>query len=204
MREPDTTRPGFDRKMTREEISRLPIRRYEGPVHVVRRPEDVDEAVERIGTPRVVGFDVETKPVFVKGKSHPPALIQLATAAEVHVFQLRYLGLPEPLCRFLSDPRVIKAGVALDRDVADLKELSPFEAAGFVDLGDVARQADLQNHGLRGLAAVMLGFRISKGAQRSNWGRRRLSRSQIAYAATDAWVGRELYLRMKEEGLIED
>ena len=52
----------------------------------------------------------------------------------------------------------------------------------------------IKNHGLRGLAAVFLGIRISKGAQTSNWSRDVLTRQQIQYAATDAWVGRKLYL----------
>ena len=54
-------------------------------------------------------------------------------------------------------------------------------------------------YGLRGLAAVLLGFRIAKGAQTSNWANDQLTPQQIRYAATDAWVGRELYLAMSQE-----
>ena len=49
---------------------------------------------------------------------------------------------------------------------------------------------------------MLLGFRISKGAQRSNWGADSLSDKQLRYAATDAWVGREIYLRLAEMGVI--
>ena len=48
--------------------------------------------------------------------------------------------------------------------------------------------------GLRGLAAAILGVRVSKGAQRSNWAREDLTEAQVRYAATDAWVAREIYL----------
>jgi ribonuclease D len=88
--------------------------------------------------------------------------------------------------------------VALNHDIKKLKELGAFKPAGFVDLGDVARQAGIKNHGLRGLAAVLLGFRISKQAQVSNWERKNLTPEQVTYAATDAWVSRELYFCMKK------
>ncbi len=54
------------------------------------------------------------------------------------------------------------------------------------------------NHGLRGLAALLLEFRVSKKAQTSNWSQRVLTAAQIRYAATDAWVGRELYFRLEQ------
>jgi len=59
-----------------------------------------------------------------------------------------------------------------------------------------AKQVGIKNYGLRGLAAMMLGFRISKKAQVSNWARKNLSPLQVQYAATDAWVSREIYLRL--------
>lgn len=70
-----------------------------------------------------------------------------------------------------------------------------------MDLADCAKRSKIKNLGLRGLGALFLGFRISKGEQVSNWAKRELTRSQIAYAATDAWVGREIYLQMEQRGL---
>jgi ribonuclease D len=45
---------------------------------------------------------------------------------------------------------------------------------------------------------MFLGTRIPKGSKTTNWAARRLTPQQIAYAATDAWACRELYLRFKE------
>ena len=142
----------------------------------------------------LLGFDTETRPAYKKGESYLPSLLQLASANEVFIFQLKHLGLAKPLRKILADPSIIKAGVSLDYDIRELKKLSHFKAAGFIDLSDLAKQAGIKNHGLRGLAAVLLGIRISKGAQTSNWSRDMLTRQQIQYAATDAWVGRRLYL----------
>jgi ribonuclease D len=44
----------------------------------------------------------------------------------------------------------------------------------------------------------MLGFRISKSAQTSNWEAPTLTEKQIEYAATDAWVCLELYGKLKD------
>ena len=189
-------RPGFDRRMTREEINRLPILRYEGPVQVVRTREDLRRAVAELREEKVLGFDMEARPSFSKGQEYPPSLIQLIGGETGYIFQLRFLKFPRLLRGLLSDANIVKAGVALHQDIARLKQLGSFEDAGFVDLGDSARDRGIKNHGLRGLAAVLLGAKISKKAQLSNWARANLTPEQITYAATDAWIGRELYLRM--------
>ena len=55
---------------------------------------------------------------------------------------------------------------------------------------------------MRNLAGIFLGFRIPKGTKTSNWAAPRLSQQQIAYAATDAWACRELYLRFENLNLL--
>ncbi|MEK6777198.1 MAG: 3'-5' exonuclease [bacterium] len=191
-------RAGFDRKMSREEINMLPIRKCEFPVHLVRTREELIAAIEVLSNDTVFGFDTETKPAFKKGQMHPTALIQLAGSKAVYLFQLRELNLPKMLRDIFSNPHVVKAGVALDDDIKKLQQLAFFRKSGFVELGDVAREAGIKNYGLRGLAAVLLGFRITKNAQLSNWSRETLSKAQVKYAATDAWVSRELYLQLKK------
>ena len=44
--------------------------------------------------------------------------------------------------------------------------------------------------------ALLLGFRISKSSQTSNWEAEKLTKKQIDYAATDAWVCLELYKKL--------
>jgi len=189
-------RPGFDWRMSKEEINACPMRQWNGPVHVVRSKEELATAVDRLASHTLLGFDTETRPSYSVGESYLPSLLQLAGEDEVFLFQLKPLGLAQPLREILADPRIIKAGVSLNDDIRALNKLSPFTAGGFVDLGRMARQAEIKNHGLRGMAAVLLGFRIAKGAQTSNWAKDALTPQQVRYAATDAWVGRELYLAM--------
>lgn len=187
------------RTMSREQINALPLKRYEGPVHLVRDAKSLESAVQALRKETVLGFDTETQPSFRKGESHPVALVQLAGSGGAYIFQLRALRDPAALLDLLANPKIRKAGVATGRDVQDLRKLYPFEPAGFVDLADLAEKAGIGHGGLRGLAAAVLGFRFSKGAQRSNWGRESLSPEQIVYAAMDAWVGRELYLALSRK-----
>jgi ribonuclease D len=191
-------RPGFDRRMTKEEINKFPVRKWDGPVPVIRSRRKLAGAVEELRRETVLGFDTETRPAFKKGQKYLPSLLQLAGENSVYLFQLNHLGLPKSLLEILADPDIVKAGVSLAYDLQELKRLSSFAHGGFVGLGKMSKDKGIKNHGLRGLAAVVLGLRISKSAQTSNWARDELTPSQIRYAATDAWVGRELYLRLQQ------
>lgn len=184
--------------MTKDEINQCPIQKYDGPVHIIRSEDELQKAVHQLKKEQILGFDTETRPAFRKGESYSPALIQLAGENQVFIFQIKHLGLPSPLMEILSNPDIIKAGVSINYDIAELRKVTEFEPAGFCDLGDIAKEIGIQNHGLRGLTAVLLGFRISKGASTSNWENNNLNTAQIIYAATDAWAGRELYLKLKE------
>ncbi len=195
-------RLGFDRRMTKDEINSLPIRSYEGRVVVVRTREELDIAVKKLGEETLLGFDTETRPNFKKGQNNLPSLIQLAAEKSVYIFQLQHLNFPLSLRKILADKTIIKTGVAIDHDLLQLQRLAPFTEGGFAGLARLAKNAGIRNHGLRGLTAVLLNFRISKSAQRSNWGSETLSNKQIKYAATDAWVGREIFLRLQEMGVI--
>ena len=185
------------KRLSKAEINEFPLARYEGNIQLVRDEKQLSRAVDELKKETLLGFDTETRPTFRKGEHHLPALLQLGGENSVYIFQLKQLGFPKPLISILEDTKIIKAGVSIDYDLRELQLLADFEPDGFVDLGDVAKEIGIQNHGLRGLSAAVLGFRISKGASTSNWEKRELSHSQTKYAATDAWVGRELYKKLE-------
>lgn len=187
--------------LSKEEINLLPIQAWEGPVVLVREEESLAAALEKLRQEPVLGFDTETRPTFTKGKTCRPALIQLATADTAYLIQLTHLPFSEDIAELLSSPRVLKVGVAIHDDMKALARIHPFQADGVVDLAVMARARGIQAQGLRTLAANLLGFRISKSAQCSNWENHELTPQQIKYAATDAWVGRELYFHMLRMGV---
>ncbi len=185
-------------RITKAEINELPLYAYEGTVHLVKSAEGVAASLEALEGTAVVGFDTESRPTFKKGDSFPPTVVQVASDQAVYVYQLLHIGGLAALLPLLEDPAVAKVGVALHDDIKRLQELEDFEAAGFVDIASVTRQLGILNTGLRSLTALTLGVRISKSAQLSNWARPELTAKQVSYAATDAWVSREVYLRACE------
>ena len=190
------------RAISREDMAKLAIRRYEGRVCLVSTPDDLEEARADLRQESIVGFDTETRPAFKKGESHLPELVQVATARAVYLFQLRRSEVHPLLAVLLSEARTIKAGISLKDDLRTLKAVFAFEEKNMLDLGIVARRSGLGQTGVRNLAGILLGFRIPKGTKTSNWAARDLSPAQIAYAATDAWACRELYLRFQSLGLL--
>ena len=67
----------------------------------------------------------------------------------------------------------------------------------------LAKQNKIEVLGLRGLCGLFLGKRLSKKAKLSNWENKFLSKSQIHYAATDAWVSREIFFEMEKNKLFD-
>ena len=194
--------PEFLRSITREEMAALPIRRYEGEILLVEDARALERAAEDIQREEVVGFDTETRPSFRPGESHPPALVQVATADVVYLFPLLRLDCSAAIAPLLAAKGVLKTGISLADDLKKLRQSIAFSERAVLDLGHVAQRHGLKQTGLRNLTGIFLGTRVPKGAKTTNWAAPRLSPQQITYAATDAWACRELYLRFRELGLI--
>jgi ribonuclease D len=190
------------RAISRDEINAMPIRRWEGEVRVVASPEEAARALAEIRDETVTGFDTETRPAFRPGESYPPSLAQFATARAVYLFQLRSREVVAAVAEVLAAEPIVKAGVGLADDLKALKNVMDFAPKSTVDLGAAAMRHGLKQTGVRSLAAIFLGFRIPKGTKTSNWARPRLTHQQIAYAATDAWACRELYVRFRTLGWV--
>jgi len=190
------------RSISKEDMAKLPIRRYAGKLCVVATPHDLGHALADLRQERVVGLDTETRPAFRKGEVHLPCLLQAATAHAVYLFPLRHRDAFPVLAELLSEPRIVKAGVGIARDLLASKRVFGFVEKNVVDLGVVARASGLEQSGVRNLAGIFLGFRIPKGGATSNWAAQQLTAAQITYAATDAWACRELFLRFQSLGLL--
>ena len=95
-----------------------------------------------------------------------------------------------------QNPNILKAGVAIRDDIKFLQKLKSFEPAGFIELATLSKASGLQVESVKKLAGLLLGFRISKSAQTSNWEAATLTEKQVEYAATDAWVCLEIYKKL--------
>ena len=189
-------------KLSKNEINALPLIQYDGDIEILTSKDNIHAAINDLKNYDLIGFDTETKPTFVKGPLNPPSIMQLACDDKVYIFQFDNDEIFKQLSLILSNKNITKCGVSVDRDLIELMYLSPFDPISFVDLGNVARENEIPHHGLRGLVAMFLKHRISKGSQTSDWSRISLSDSQISYAATDAWVSLELFKIFDKNGLL--
>lgn len=194
----------FPKRITKEEILTLPEFRFQGKIHLISEVGEVQEAVDRLRKSKVLGFDTETKPAFKKGQYFPTALVQFATEHEAFLFRINLLGPDFRLYEIFEDPEILKIGVALRDDLIDLNRIRRFKPHGFVDLNELVKELEFENMGARNLTAMVLGKRINKAQQTSNWENDELTQAQISYAATDAWVCREIYHVLKQKGYIYD
>ena len=187
----------FPKDISKESINMLPIERFEGEIVLIEKKEDIKKALKELEKAKIIGLDTETRPAFAKGESYKVALMQLATDKKVFLIRMHHTGFTKPLIAFLSNPAVIKVGVGLEHDLRNLRKIDHFEPAGFIDLSKTAATLGIKTPGLRSMAGMFLGIRLSKREQRSNWERDALSPSQIVYAATDAWIALKLYHILK-------
>ena len=189
-------------KLSKNEINALPLIQYEGDIEILTSKDNIQAAINDLKNYDLIGFDTETKPTFVKGPLNPPSIMQLACDDKVYIFQFDNDEIFKQLSLILSNKNITKCGVSVDRDLIELMYLSPFDPISFIDLGNIARENEIPHHGLRGLVAMFLKHRISKGSQTSDWSRIILSDSQISYAATDAWASLELFKIFDKNGFL--
>ena len=188
---------GLKINITPEEINSLPLRVFEGKTAVISDAAKLPKVIKEIMKHEVVGFDTETRPAFKKGQVYQVALLQLAIPGKAFLVRIQHTGVTEEIAELFHSPAVIKAGVGIRDDLKALRKHREFEPGSCLDLSILAKQAGLQVESVKKLTALLLGFRISKSSQTSNWEAPTLTQKQIEYAATDAWVCLELYHKLK-------
>jgi len=188
----------FPSNITPDTISQLPRRQFEGEIVLADTLSSMREVLKMMEGRKLLGFDTETKPAFKKGHSHKAALLQLADDDTCFIFRLNKIGLPDELISLLSNKSILKVGLAVKDDYSALSKLKFLNPAGFIDLQKYVEDFGIVDKSLKKLAAIILGIRISKSQQTSNWESQKLSEPQLIYASTDAWTCLKIYKRLKE------
>jgi ribonuclease D len=191
----------YPEQITDEELGKYSYRNFEGKIMLIDTIEKCRQALSEISNERLFGFDTETKPSFRKGQKHKVALLQLSTGEKAYLFRLNIIGLPAGLAELLSDERIIKVGAAIHDDIKFLQSRRQFKPSGFIDLQTLATLNGIKNLGLKKLSAIVLGFKISKKQQVTDWEAGVLSGPQLLYAATDAWICYEIYKELSLNGI---
>jgi ribonuclease D len=189
----------FRESITQEEIAQFDLDWFRGEIVLVDDMETFARTIPRLAGEKLLGFDTETKPSFKKGRKNSVSLIQLSTGSLACLFRINKIGIPPAMSRILSDPHITKAGVAVHDDIKFLRSVKRFEPAGFIDLQQFVKGFGIESSGLKKLAAIVLGIRISKRQQVTDWEAAELSEAQQVYAATDAWVCHQIFNKLSEK-----
>lgn len=188
-------------KFDKNKISSLPLVSFEGKVIVVVSKEEAEKAVNFLLSQPLLGVDTETRPSFKRGWQYKVSLLQVSTEDICFLFRLNYIGLSPAVIRLLEDQTTPKIGLSWHDDLNGLRKLGSFTPGNFIDLQDHVKEIGIEDLSLQKLYANMMGRKISKRQQLSNWERDILDEKQKLYAATDAWACLQLY---KELQRLED
>lgn len=184
--------------ITPKDIEKLEYASFPGKIQVIDSVgADFNRAIVYLRSQKIIGFDTETRPCFSADQPrYGVALLQLSGPEKAFLFRVNKTGMHRRLCNLLANPKIIKVGAAVHDDIRGLQKHRNFVAAGFVDLQKIVWEWGIRDKAVKKMAAIILGYRISKTQQLSNWEAEQLTDSQCKYAATDAWVCREMYLKL--------
>ena len=188
----------FIESITPEQIEKLEYASFPGKIHVIDNVgAEFNRAIAYLRSQKIIGFDTETRPTFSPNQPrYGVALLQLSGPEKAFLFRVNNMGMHRRLCSLMANPKVIKVGAAIHDDIRGLQKLHDFKPTEFVDLQKIVSEWGIRDKSVKKMAAIILGIRISKTQQLSNWEADQLSDSQCKYAATDAWVCREMYLKL--------
>ncbi len=173
------------------------ILQFPGDIRLIAH--DRDMAAVNFEQITAFGFDTETKPAYRKGEVFKTALLQLATDSVAYLIRLHYIKHFEPIREIFENPDVLKVGAAIAQDLKQLQHIFPFQPAGFVDVQKIGKEKGLKNLGLKKMTQEVFNANLFKGPKMTNWERQFLTDEQLLYAATDAWIGLQLYRELNAE-----
>ncbi|MCQ2148911.1 MAG: 3'-5' exonuclease domain-containing protein 2 [Bacteroidales bacterium] len=184
--------------VTPEEIDKLPMTSFAGEIQVIDHfgPGFI-RALEYLKKQKVVGFDTESRPCFSPDQKHYGiSLLQLSGSDKAFLFRIKKVRLYRLIFRILEDNNIVKVGAACFDDARGLQKYHKFTPRNIVDLQKIVWEYGIRDKSVKKMAAIILGIKISKTQQLSNWEAGTLSESQKKYAATDAWVCLAMYEKL--------
>ena len=188
----------FVESIDTEHLQKLEYASFPGKIQVIDCVgAEFNRAIAYLRSQKIIGFDTETRPTFSQDQPrYGVALLQLSGPDKAFLFRINKMGMHRRLCNLMASDKIIKVGAAIHDDIRGLQKKHDFKPSSFVDLQKIVWEWGIRDKSVKKMAAIILGFRVSKTQQLSNWEAENLSESQCKYAATDAWVCREMYLKL--------
>lgn len=185
-------------RIDKAELAGKPRVTFEGIIDEVDTLEKAEAACLALSRESMIGFDTETRPSFTRGVVHKVALLQLSTHDHAYLFRLNRIGIPDCVAALLESRDILKIGVSIKDDMAQLQSRRPMTFGGFVELQASCERIGIEEKGLQKMYYILFGERISKNQQLSNWEIDSLTEAQRQYAAIDAWTCLRIHDRLEE------
>lgn len=174
--------------------------------HYLTDTDEARAALDSISEAAIVGLDTET--YWEPATNHSSvSLVQIAPR-DGAVLVIDVLTVDIEVLRPLTDSVAVVMAAHNARFDERMLAAAGLRPASFIDTLRLARIAlRLPSYSLAGVSAHLLGIELDKSYQKSNWRRRPLTRAQLQYAATDAYVALkvydELHRQLAEQGQLE-
>ncbi|XP_027116882.1 3'-5' exonuclease isoform X2 [Coffea arabica] len=158
------------------------------------------ELKRRNGGQAILGFDIEWRPTFRRGVTpRKTAVMQICGDNNVcYVMHVIHSGIPQNLKSLLENPTSVKVGVCIANDAFKIFKDHNVSVKALEDLSDLANHklgGDCKKWSLSSLTETLICKQLPKPnrIRLGNWETDVLSKEQLHYAATDAFVSWYLY-----------
>lgn len=164
----------------------------------VDTPEGLDQAIDEWAQVDCLGVDCESNSFF----AYRERLCLLQVTADTTDYVVDPIALGDDLKKInalLADPQQVTIFHAAEYDLMLLQQDLGAQVRGLFDTQVAMTLLQYERTGLAHLLSENYGLAVSKKEQRSDWGKRPLTESQIAYARTDTHFLPDLYQRLRGE-----
>jgi ribonuclease D len=153
------------------------------PPLFINQKSDFETVIEEIKTETILAVDTEANSLFAYQEQ--VCLIQLSSPSADYIIDPLSLSDLTPLGELFYDPTIEKVFHASEYDLLILYEDYKFEFQNLFDTMLAAQILGRQKLGLDALLEELVGLKVDKKYQRSNWGRRPLPEDMLLYAQVD-------------------
>lgn len=149
---------------------------------LVETPEALAAVLDELSRESSLGVDTEANSFFVYKER--TCLVQVSSRDADFILDPLKVDLA-PFGGILSNPAIEKIFHASEFDVLSLRRDYGIQVCNLFDTSLAAKAVGRKKLGLAGLVEESLGVKLAKDEQRSDWGRRPLSKEQVEYAFAD-------------------
>ncbi|OQR88939.1 hypothetical protein THRCLA_10014 [Thraustotheca clavata] len=180
---------------------------FPGEIHIIETIEDEAPYLGLLEKMKVVGIDCESRPQMFGRYDPPIAMVQVTSQDCSLLYRIRrtsdidgstivhstFPGLEA----FLANPDIVKIGHGCKGDFKGIqKDGIASTIRSTLDTLPLASGVGCLRPNLAALGLIWQRLRISKEMQTSDWECVALSPEQVQYAATDAWMARQVMLSL--------